>query len=245
MVYTGSEDQLHQFIQTLQTLDNSLKFTYTVSNEKVDFLDLTVSIANNRVTFNTFQKTLNKYLYLPAHSQHPWSCKKGFIIGELIRYARNCTHPNDFLRTKKLFYQRLLNRGYSDTILNELFTQIQHNHRLGVNTFPRIVHPKKLFLVLPYHPRLTGFTPIIKRYWNSLPDNIPNTHIPSVSYKVPSNLRVLLSANHLPAKLWSRFPKKNGKETKQTALQITPQRLVSFPFEKNKSKSSLVRFYID
>ena len=44
MVYTGSEEQLLQFIQTLQTVDNSLKFTYTVSNEKVDFLDLTVNI---------------------------------------------------------------------------------------------------------------------------------------------------------------------------------------------------------
>ena len=57
--------------------------------------------------FSSFQKPLNKYLYIPFESFHPSSNKKAFIKGELMRYARNSSPFNSFYETREKLWKRL------------------------------------------------------------------------------------------------------------------------------------------
>ena len=47
MIWTGSIDQLTQFMTWLNGICQSLKFTYTHSSEGVEFLELFVYVADN------------------------------------------------------------------------------------------------------------------------------------------------------------------------------------------------------
>ena len=79
--------------------------------------------------FSTFQKPLNKYLYIPLESFHPSSNKKAFIKGELMRYARNSSSFNSFYESREKFWKQLRVRGYPFSFLLLLFCEIRYSDR--------------------------------------------------------------------------------------------------------------------
>ena len=82
---------LLEFLDALKYKHDRIKLTYVISERSISFLDLFLykDQAFNTLQFSTFQKPLNKYLYIPFESFHPASNKSAFIKGELMRYARN------------------------------------------------------------------------------------------------------------------------------------------------------------
>jgi len=50
-----------------------------LSDTNVNFLDLTLTIENDRIVSKTFQKKMNLFLYLPSTSAHSPSCIKGTV----------------------------------------------------------------------------------------------------------------------------------------------------------------------
>jgi hypothetical protein len=55
----------------------------------------------------TYQKAMNKYLYLPYLSHHPYHVFRGIIKGELIRYIKTNTYEEDYISIATSFKQRL------------------------------------------------------------------------------------------------------------------------------------------
>jgi hypothetical protein len=77
-----------------------------------NFLDLQISIINDKIEIKTFQKLHNLYFYIPPTSAHPSSCFKGLITGEIVRYWAQNTQVKDFIHITQLFIQRLIQRGH-------------------------------------------------------------------------------------------------------------------------------------
>ena len=104
----------------------------TPSKDKAIFLDL--EITWNRFTGKldtaVYQKPLNKYRYITPMSCHTPHMFKGFINGELQRYARLSSTAYAYTHTKKLFYQRLIQRGYKHTYLSNIFKRHKWSSRL-------------------------------------------------------------------------------------------------------------------
>ena len=101
----------------------------------LSFLDLLLfrDPANNTLQYSTFQKPLNKYLYIPYESFHPASNKKAFIKGELMCYARNSLTFRSFDDTHQLFWKRLRLRGYPARFLLPVFREIIKTIVTGIN----------------------------------------------------------------------------------------------------------------
>jgi hypothetical protein len=71
-----------------------------------------IRMQDQRLTFKTYQKEYNLYLYIPPSSAHPYSCFKGLIYGEVSRYwCQN--QPNDFINIMTSFIQRLMECGHT------------------------------------------------------------------------------------------------------------------------------------
>jgi hypothetical protein len=96
-----------------------------------DFLDLAISkgtqfLATGYLDIEVFQKTLNKYLYLPPTSFHARHIFKSFITGEIKRYRLRCTSDDSFQQMLDKFYIRLRQRGHKHKAIAPLFANPPH-----------------------------------------------------------------------------------------------------------------------
>jgi hypothetical protein len=129
IIWKGDEQSLLAFHDTINSVDEKLKFSLEYSQKSIAFLDLRICLSNGRARLATFQKTMNKYLYLPFGSNHPKAAKKGFIKGELIRYVRNSSDFKTFANTRLLFRLRLQARGYPRFFIDSIFKTVKYSDR--------------------------------------------------------------------------------------------------------------------
>ena len=127
-----------------------LTWIFSKRTTKVDFMDLTLTIHNNKVTTTLYEKELNLHLYIPPHSAHPPGVLSGLVMGNLYRIYTLCSEQEDINQRVGQFYKRLLLRGYKGDKLKPLFLKAEQAAKL-----PR---PEKeedsnhIFLHLQYHP---------------------------------------------------------------------------------------------
>jgi hypothetical protein len=133
----------------------SLRWEFSKLSTTTSFLDVTILLRHD-YTIETclFEKALNLYLYLPAHSAHPPGILKGLICGMFYRIQRLTSDPTARLEQTRRLYKRLRLRGHSAATLQPLFetavikTQQQKPPSLPIP--PTTFSP--LFLHVPFHP---------------------------------------------------------------------------------------------
>ena len=131
VIWDGTREILLDFFSAMNAKDERIKLTYEISDSKIPFLNLLLfkDSASHTLQYSTFQKPLNKYLYIPFESFHPTSNKKAFIKGELMRYARNSSSFSSFTETRLLFWKRLRLRSYPAKFSLPIFREISYSNR--------------------------------------------------------------------------------------------------------------------
>ncbi|CAN0475988.1 unnamed protein product, partial [Discosporangium mesarthrocarpum] len=132
-VYKGRETEAKDAILPMY---NSLNLTLTVTTScsTVDMLDLVIFkgprfSTQGYLDIRTHQKSMNKYLYLPARSAHPLHSQKGFFKAELQRYVVACSSHTDYRLLTNLFFKRLRSRSYPPKFLGGLFSSVRYSDR--------------------------------------------------------------------------------------------------------------------
>ena len=133
-VWRGTLETLNNFLEELNNVGPMIKLTWVISEKSVDFLDLHIFKdfsfqRTGKLSFSTYQKAFNKYLYIPFKSFHPAHNKKAFIRGELIRYVKNSSTISSYLSMRKRFYYRLRLRGYPPRFLIPVFVSVSYQDR--------------------------------------------------------------------------------------------------------------------
>jgi len=154
------------FKQDLNLCSNLTWNTEPLS-KSVNFLDLTLTIQDDgMIHSSTYQKPMNLFLYIPAHSAHPPGVFKSLIFGLIRKYHFQNTSPAFFQHHLSLLFRRLLHRGHKREDLLPLF----HSAALRLPPRSRIFMPlskgnssaggldfdnenRQLFFHLPYHPK--------------------------------------------------------------------------------------------
>ena len=131
VIWDGPRENLLEFLSVINTKDERIKITFEISDSQISFLDLLLfkDSAHKTLQYSTFQKLLNKYLYIPYESFHLASNKKAFIKGELVRYARNSSTFYSFNEMRLHFWKRLRLRGYPAKFLLPTFREINYSNR--------------------------------------------------------------------------------------------------------------------
>ena len=251
-IFTGTETELLTLINSTQNLEDDIKFTYVYSKTNLDILDLTFYIKNGQLEFKTYQKSINKYLYLSPSSHHHPSIIKGFIKGELNRYKiTNSEHENELLM-KDLFFNRLLNRGYTTKYLNAIFYPIKTNLSIKLSPQNTIIFPityqnslkvkllKDMILNLNEQDKIPIYfnsDPIIKPIWCTHP-NISNLLLQSRLSKPQSDYLQQYSdttkTNNFKSKNQSDNQKRKDLLTKQHKIILN--RLKSLKILREKQQ---------
>lgn len=147
LIFNGWPNQLKALLITWNKLIPGINLTSVTSTLQVDFLDLTIYKDANlsKLQFKTYQKDINKYLYIPPHSYHPQPTIKGFITGEIKRYEGTNSEKEQFHLMINRFKIRLTLRGYNPHFINRVVRkQLNSINKTQLNKKPIVP------LIIPY-----------------------------------------------------------------------------------------------
>jgi hypothetical protein len=124
-----AKSHVEEFKTRMNQLHPKLKFEFVTHSNEAVFLDLMIHKGRRFYESSIFdlrvhQKSMNLYLYIPWNSFHTDAAKRSFVQTELIRYVRNSSDREDYLRLRTVFYERLRDRGYPHSFLRPLFTGV-------------------------------------------------------------------------------------------------------------------------
>ena len=128
-------DSLMCFLHALNSQRTSIKLTWNISKFEVNFLDLSIAkdmdcMADQvQMYIRTYEKPMNKYLYIPYSSFHSKSVLKGFIKSRLINYVVTCSRESDFMDMRCKFRTRLLERAYPPAFIDQVFMGVCFGYR--------------------------------------------------------------------------------------------------------------------
>lgn len=163
-----------------------LQWDHTSLSRTVDFLDLTISISpEHRITTTLFEKASNLHLYIPSHSAHPPGLLSGIVFGNLFRIYTLCSDEEDKRAKTRLFFHRLLARGYQADTLQPLFQSAIQRARTYTGPQPKQTQDNMKFMLLhlQYHPKNPP-SKELQQAWKDCISNPPYSQ-PLSSVKIP------------------------------------------------------------
>ncbi len=116
------KDSAENFLTKFQTLDPNIQLDAITIDKRGIFLDMEIEIVQDQIHTKTYQKPINKYLYLPPTSNHQEKTFTNIIQNELRRYYILSSSLKDYYHMRSQFFIRLQNRGYSTHFLKKTFS---------------------------------------------------------------------------------------------------------------------------
>ncbi|XP_071653246.1 uncharacterized protein [Temnothorax longispinosus] len=148
---------LQHTLDVFNSFHPRLKFTIEIGeNDTLNFLEITMILNNNRLTFDWFHKPTFSGRYLNFFSQHPACQKRGTAIG-LIDRAFLLSHPSLHAKNLRLVIEILLNNCYPlEFIFRILRDRLKFLFNRDSNTNVRQNEEEVApFFTLPYVPTIT------------------------------------------------------------------------------------------
>ena len=134
MLFRGSLDSLHSFLQDLNKIHPTIKFTmsYTVPylkknvqnkcdcdlTDSLAFLDTSCHIKDNKIIVDLYRKPTDRNQYLLTSSCHPAHVTTNIPYSLALRIVRICSLPKDRDRRLIELKNMLLERDYKPRIID-------------------------------------------------------------------------------------------------------------------------------
>ena len=193
--WTGTTRQLHSFLNFLNSRESSINFTLEVdTNKSINFLDLTITLQNNRHDFAIFRKPTHTDTIIPFDSTHPWSHKMAFFNCMINRLLTVPLSPQNFQTEVNTIKQIALNNSYPTSIVDKLIHKFQTNKIKKLLYNSTEINVPRRFFKLPFLPSISY------KIKSLIPHNKYN-----VSFYTHTNLHKLLTncKHHSPDQLKS------------------------------------------
>jgi len=178
-------EQLDTILGVFNSFHERLQFTLEIStNHKINFLDVTVIIKDQRLLFDRYEKPTNTGRYINYYSQHPWPQKLSIMYG-LIDRTILLSHPQFHEKNLKIIINTFLNNCFPLPII---FSTINKRIKTLMNKMARESNieeglkekqsnkDKMSFFTIPYVKSISErFLPIIKKFGFNASYSISNT----------------------------------------------------------------------
>ena len=203
LIWEHGEESLKLFLEKINSIHPTIKFTADWSYSSVNFLDVKVIMKDGEIITDLYVKPTDTHQYLDSSSCHPYHCKKSIPYSQALRLNRICSNNAFFDQRCNELEHWLHERGYSERVVrqeilkarkirrNELL-QKEHNHP----------EENKLTLNITYYPAFQNTKTILEELQILLaPDKehqnvFPN--IPIVGFRNGKSLKDHLVRASLP-----------------------------------------------
>ena len=204
MIWPHSLEDLNSFITHLNSQTESIKFSSEISQTKISFLDIQITLQEGQITTDLFCKPTDSHDYLPYDSAHPQRCKDSIPYSQFLRIRRICSTLDLFDKNIIFLGRHFLRRGYPIELLEEaiLLARRKDRHTLLHQDHKPETNPDLIFLTTTYHPNDNTLRDIIHKNWPILGTSSTTTHVYKkklmTGYRRPKNLRDILIRAHIP-----------------------------------------------
>ena len=154
VVWYGPSEQRQAFEDAYSQANARYRCTWDWSQISISFLDLQITVHEDRLRVSTHFKPSNLFRYIPPWSAHPKAVFTSWIQGELQRYILTNSCADDFRQVRSDFMRRLIACGYSQHFVQHVFDSesCQYSRRESMlRTTTRAKNRCMAFCVM-YHP---------------------------------------------------------------------------------------------
>ncbi|XP_050513525.1 uncharacterized protein LOC126889333 [Diabrotica virgifera virgifera] len=122
IIWNGTIDILHDFLDFLNTLHDTIKFTLEIQNDSksLNFLDLTLTLRNGTIDFGIYRKPTHTGTVIPADSHHPIQHKLAAFYSYINRLVSIPLTTTSFNKELKIIQQIAVNNGYTVDLVNKI-----------------------------------------------------------------------------------------------------------------------------
>ena len=195
VIWEHGQEELDHFLEEINNLHHTIKFTMESSKTEMNFLDVLVKVDSKMKMYTSlFCKKTDKNSYLHYNSAHPPSCKKSLPYNQFIRINRICEKETDFVKHCENKKTEFAERGYPLDLLETTYQKVLEK-RCNPEEPPRTTRTvtQKNIITSNYIPKLKGPEHIASKNWEYLGRSKTTRKIHSQGltkgYRRPRNLR--------------------------------------------------------
>ena len=196
LIWLHDDNSLQNFLEYINTVHPTIKFTYTVSEISTNFLDTTIyKRPNGQLASTLYRKPTDTIQLLHYNSNHPTSTKVGVVYSQTLRLRRIITEDVYFEQELQLLQRILTKRQYPLELIYDTFNKARRftQYKLLFQTKDNDTGQDILPFVTEYNPSLPNINQILTQHWNIITENpLLNqlfTHKPTIAYKRHKNLK--------------------------------------------------------
>ena len=166
VIWEHGEESLRDFTDHVNFFHATITFTAQYSKEKVNFLDLTIKLIDERLKTDLFVKLTDTNQILDPTSSHPYLCKKGIPYSQALRLNRTCSDNTRFDQSSNNLQKWLMERGYSEKMLRK---QVSRARGLSRNDLlereKQQMSEQKLTFKITYYPTFQNVRAIMEELY--------------------------------------------------------------------------------
>ena len=202
-LWDHGEESLKDFIQHLNSVHPTIKFTAEYSKDTINFLDVKVSKQGTRLVSDLYVKPTDTHQYLDPTSCHPIHCINSIPYSQALRLNRICSETRFFdIRCNEL-ESWLIDRGYNANLVRKKVLEARRQKRSDLLNKEKGDKTSKLVLNITYHPHFKNLSTLLRKLHIIL--SCDNAHknvfadIPIVGFRKGKSLKDLLVRARVPS----------------------------------------------
>lgn len=202
LIWEHGEAELLSFIAAFNNAHNSISFSHAYSNERINFLDVTVLLRDGQLCTTLYKKPTDRHRYLHFHSSHVKHCKTSIPYSQALRYKRICSEDSDFNYNCVTLKKALIEQKYPVSLIDDAFARADHlDRRALLDTSHRPNTVQQTNLILTHSASVPNVTGILRKHHNIIEQSdrlklvFPDP--PRVVYRRSKNLRGLLTSSKI------------------------------------------------
>ena len=166
IVWTYGKDKLGDFLDYINRVHETIKFTAEYSMTEVAFLDTLVYKLNGNLATRVYHKKTDDKMYLHYSSAHPRSQKDAIPYSLFVRCKRICTERRHFFMEVQDVTQKLAHGGYPHELIVKSFLKANQQNRddLLLMNKENLTMDMKIRLITTYNTHNPPMKDILQRY---------------------------------------------------------------------------------
>ena len=95
-IWAHGKKEIKKFMEKFNNFTPNLRFTYESSKKSISFLDLIITLSEQKLKTTIHVKSTDHNQYLHYASSHLEHTKRSIVFSETLRISRLCSEENDF-----------------------------------------------------------------------------------------------------------------------------------------------------